>query len=180
MKRTRRNRSAAYKAKGALAALKEDKTPAELTQQFDVHVNQITQWKGQLLERASDVFATAAAQIGLIQLEADPNRRSKYVDFIDYYADLSDEEQARYRATHVNEQSQILRHQLSRRFGARGCWVGEFMNCPYGPTAFSTPSRWRRFSPKAEAEPRGHRYGGWSSCSGSRQQRCRSLAGERQ
>lgn len=60
MKRTRRNHSAAYKAKVALAALKGDKTLAELSQQFDVHVNQITQWKSQLLERASEVFTTAA------------------------------------------------------------------------------------------------------------------------
>jgi len=59
MKRTRRNHTATYKAKVALAALKGDKTLAELSQQFDVHVNQITQWKSQLLERASDVFATA-------------------------------------------------------------------------------------------------------------------------
>lgn len=60
MKRTRRNHSAAFKAKVALAALKGDKTLAELTEQFDVHANQITQWKSQLQERASDVFATAA------------------------------------------------------------------------------------------------------------------------
>jgi transposase-like protein len=60
MKRTRRNHSATYKAKVALAALKGDKTLAELSQQFDVHVNQITQWKSQLLDRASDVFATAS------------------------------------------------------------------------------------------------------------------------
>ena len=60
MKRTRRNHAAAYKAKVALAALKGDKTLAELSQQFDVHINQITQWKGQLLERASEVFVTAA------------------------------------------------------------------------------------------------------------------------
>ena len=60
MKRTRRNHSAAFKAKVALAAVKGDKTLAELAEQFDVHANQITQWKSQLLERASDVFATAA------------------------------------------------------------------------------------------------------------------------
>jgi transposase len=64
MKRTRRNHSAVDKAKVALAALKGDKTLAELSQQFDVHVNQITQWKSQLLERASDVFATAAERTG--------------------------------------------------------------------------------------------------------------------
>ncbi len=44
----------------ALAALKGDKTLAELAEQFEVHVNQITQWRSQLQERASDVFATAA------------------------------------------------------------------------------------------------------------------------
>jgi transposase len=60
MKRKRRNHSAAFKAKVALAALKGDKTLAELAEQFEVHANQITQWKSQLLERASDVFATAA------------------------------------------------------------------------------------------------------------------------
>lgn len=60
MKRTRRNHSAAFKAKVALAALKGDKTLAELAEQFEVHANQITQWKSQLQERASDVFVTAA------------------------------------------------------------------------------------------------------------------------
>ena len=44
----------------ALAALKSDKTLAELAEQFEVHANPITQWKSQLQERASDVFATAA------------------------------------------------------------------------------------------------------------------------
>ena len=41
-KRTRRNRSPAFKAKVALAAVKGEKTLAELEQQFDVHPNQIT------------------------------------------------------------------------------------------------------------------------------------------
>lgn len=43
-KRTRRNHSSAFKAKVALAALKGEKTLADLAQPFDVHVNQITQW----------------------------------------------------------------------------------------------------------------------------------------
>jgi transposase len=60
MRRKRRNHSAAFKAKVALAAIKGDKTLAELAEQFEVHANQITQWKSQLQERASDVFATAA------------------------------------------------------------------------------------------------------------------------
>jgi len=49
MKRPRRNHTAAYKAKVALAALKGDKTLAELSEKFDVHASQIVQWKTQLL-----------------------------------------------------------------------------------------------------------------------------------
>jgi transposase-like protein len=55
-KRPRRNHTPAFKAKVALAALKGEKTLTELAQQFDVHANQITQWKAQLLEGAAGVF----------------------------------------------------------------------------------------------------------------------------
>ena len=51
-KRSRRTHSPAFKAKVALAAIKGEKTLAELAQQFDVHPNQITTWKSQLLEGA--------------------------------------------------------------------------------------------------------------------------------
>ena len=44
-----------------MAALKGDKTLAELAQQFDVHPNQITDWKSQLMERAAQVFGDSAA-----------------------------------------------------------------------------------------------------------------------
>jgi transposase-like protein len=63
-KRTRRNHSPAFKAKVALAAVKGDKTLAELAQQFDVHPNQITTWRGQLLEGASGVFGAGRGTVG--------------------------------------------------------------------------------------------------------------------
>ena len=59
-KRARRNHTPAFKAKVALAAIKGDRTLAELAEQFDVHPNQITQWKVQLQEGAADVFGCAA------------------------------------------------------------------------------------------------------------------------
>ena len=55
-RRPRRNHTAVYKAKVALAALKGDKTLAELSKQFDVHPNQITDWKTRLQEGAAGVF----------------------------------------------------------------------------------------------------------------------------
>ena len=55
-RRPRRNHTPAFKAKVALAAIKGDRTLAQLAEQFDVHPNQITSWKGQLEEGASDVF----------------------------------------------------------------------------------------------------------------------------
>ena len=56
MRRKRRNHSPAFKAKVALAAVQGDRTLAELAQQFDVHANQITQWKRQLVEGATETF----------------------------------------------------------------------------------------------------------------------------
>jgi transposase-like protein len=63
-KRPRRNHAPAFKAKLALAAIKGDRTLAELAEQFDVHPNQITSWKAQLEGGAADVFgpSNGAAQ----------------------------------------------------------------------------------------------------------------------
>ena len=60
MRRPRRNHTARFKSKVALAAVKGDQTLTELAQRFDVHPNQITQWKKQLLEGAEDVFGSPA------------------------------------------------------------------------------------------------------------------------
>ena len=55
-KRPRRNHGAAFKAKVALEAIKGDKTLVELSERFQVHPNQIAEWKKILLEKAPDVF----------------------------------------------------------------------------------------------------------------------------
>ena len=55
-KRPRRNHSPAFKAKVALAAVRGEKTMTELAEQFDVHPNQISTWREQLLQGAGDVF----------------------------------------------------------------------------------------------------------------------------
>ena len=60
-KRTRRNHSPAFKAKVALAAIKGEKTLAELAQLYDVHPTQVTAWKAHLLEGASGLFGSGAS-----------------------------------------------------------------------------------------------------------------------
>ena len=57
-RRARRNHTASFKAKVALAAIKGDRTIAQLAEQFDVHPNQITSWKAQLEGGAADVFGS--------------------------------------------------------------------------------------------------------------------------
>jgi transposase-like protein len=85
MKRSRRTHSPAFKAKVALAAVKGEKTLSELAQQFDVHPNQITAWRNQLLAGAAEIFGhdkavgseasidlkTLHAKIGQLSLEND-------------------------------------------------------------------------------------------------------------
>ncbi len=60
-RRLRLTHSPAFKAKVALAALKGEKTLADLAQQYDVHANQITAWKAQLAEGAAGLFGGGAA-----------------------------------------------------------------------------------------------------------------------
>lgn len=62
MKRKRRNHSPEFKSKVALAAIQGDLTMAEMVKKFDVHANQITEWKKQLLNAAADVFGKGARQ----------------------------------------------------------------------------------------------------------------------
>jgi transposase len=60
-RRTRRTHAPAFKAKVALAAIKGEKTLAELVQHYDVHPNQITAWKGQLVDAAAGLFGSGSA-----------------------------------------------------------------------------------------------------------------------
>jgi transposase-like protein len=60
-RRSRRNHSPAFKVKVALAAIRGERTVSELAQQFDVHPNQVTQWRSQLLEGAAAVFGSGAS-----------------------------------------------------------------------------------------------------------------------
>ena len=61
-RRPRRNHTPAFKAKVAFAAIKGDRTLAQLAEQFDVHPNQITSWKAQLESGAADVFSSGGGQ----------------------------------------------------------------------------------------------------------------------
>jgi transposase len=61
MRRPRRNHSPAFKARVAVEAIRGDKTLAELATQHDVHANQITSWKNELLSRAAEIFGSGAS-----------------------------------------------------------------------------------------------------------------------
>jgi transposase-like protein len=61
-RRARRTHNPAFKAKVALAAIKGEKTLAELAQQYDVHPNQITAWKAQVLDGAVGLFGSGATE----------------------------------------------------------------------------------------------------------------------
>jgi transposase len=86
-RRPRRNHSAAFKAKVALAALKGDKTLAELAAQFDLHPNQITQWKTQLAETAEELFGggqtTSEATPDLKSMHAKIGQQALEIDFLE-------------------------------------------------------------------------------------------------
>ncbi len=80
-RRPRRNHAPAFKAEVALEALKGDQTIVELSQRYQVHPNQITEWKKQLLERAEGFHqdrkpeqgpsVRASRQIGQLSMEND-------------------------------------------------------------------------------------------------------------
>ena len=65
-RRARRTHNPAFKAKVALAAIKGEKTLAELAQQYDVHPNQIATWKARMLDGAAELFGGGAAEAALV------------------------------------------------------------------------------------------------------------------
>ena len=84
-RRPRRNHSASFKAKVALAAVRGDKTLSELAAQFDLHPNQITQWKVQLLESAEELFgggSKAEPVQDLSALHAKIGQQALEIDFL--------------------------------------------------------------------------------------------------
>ena len=85
-RRSRRNHSPEFKAKVALAAVRGDKTMAELAEQFGVHATQIAQWKTQLLEQASSVFGQThqanEPSVDLKALHAKIGQQALEIDFL--------------------------------------------------------------------------------------------------
>jgi transposase len=65
-RRSRRTHAPAFKAKVALAAIKGEKTLAELAKQYDVHPNQITAWKAQVMEGVAGLFGSGAAGMAVV------------------------------------------------------------------------------------------------------------------
>ena len=87
-RRPRRSHTPAFKAKVALAAIKGDRTLAQLAELFDVHPNQITTWKAQLESGAADVFgpgggSAAAPAIDVKSLHAKIGELTLENDFLE-------------------------------------------------------------------------------------------------
>ena len=87
MRRKRRNHSPCFKAKVAIAAVKGDKTIAELAEQYEVHPNQISDWKKQLMDNAQTVFGLTqdkqnATEAQVKDMQAKIGQQALEIDFL--------------------------------------------------------------------------------------------------
>jgi transposase len=82
-----RNHSPAFKAKEALAAIPGEMTITEMAREFDLHANQITQWKTQMLEHAAGVFEDGSSSgtllVGVNRLHAKVEELALQNDFLE-------------------------------------------------------------------------------------------------
>jgi transposase len=84
-RRVRRTHTPEFQARVALAAIRHDKTLAQLCEEFDLHANQISEWRRQLVERASAAFdgGTIEPAVDLIPLQAKIGQLTLENDFLE-------------------------------------------------------------------------------------------------
>jgi transposase len=85
-RRVRRNHTPQFKARVALAALRDDKTMEQLCQEFELHAHQINEWKRQLVENAANAFGSAGAkpEVDLTPLQAKIGQLTLENDFLEH------------------------------------------------------------------------------------------------
>src|SRR6266481_8350554 len=137
MKRTRKKHNGAYKAKVALAAIKGDRTIAELASEFGVHPNQIYHWKKQLLDGAAGVFEGGGAAAEGLASEAQslPSRKRGSI----FCLDRSGSRRSKtifWHESSANEPSGTARAGRARGPGAAGITA---MSIVGGIALFSLP-----------------------------------------
>lgn len=85
-RRPRRNHSPAFKAKVALEAARGERTVAEIAKKYEVHPNQVTEWRRHLLDHAAEVFGASTAAdkppVGLKVLHAKIGQQALEIDFL--------------------------------------------------------------------------------------------------